>query len=318
MKALWLSLFGMLTLSACTNSTNNKRDVTVAVLGDLHFDLPPETDQYYHVRALNNLEEKFCIPQDSINGIVTETVNHLHGVIIAGDMFDKPFSEIHDLYHQRYTLGKGDKQIHYPVFPGYGNHDINPISQDSIENLRGRESNLHLLDSILLQKFQQGEVLNLHKESRSYSWNVEDVHFIQAHRYSGDDEYGEANWEWLEEDLKKYASKGNPVVYIQHYGFDNWALQWWPESARKKLFDILEQYNLAAFLVGHTHEASLQTYRGHTIYQVNNAWLDEDGNGSFAVVRIKNDTIAIATCRWTDGNGNYEIVGPFYTKILNK
>ena len=98
MKALWLSLFGMLTLSACTNSTNNKRDVTVAVLGDLHFDLPPETDQYYHVRALNNLEEKFCIPQDSINGIVTGTVNHLHGVIIAGDMFDKPFSEIHDLY----------------------------------------------------------------------------------------------------------------------------------------------------------------------------------------------------------------------------
>lgn len=72
-------------------------------------------------------------------------------------MFDKPFSEIHDLYHQRYTLGKGDKQIHYPVFPGYGNHDINPISQDSIENLRGRESNLHLLDSILLQKFQQGK-----------------------------------------------------------------------------------------------------------------------------------------------------------------
>lgn len=87
---------------------------------------------------------------------------------------------------------------------------------------------------------------------------------------------------------------------------------------QKKLFDILEQYNLAAFLVGHTHEASLQTYRGHTIYQVNNAWPDEDGNGSFAVVRIKNDTIAIATCRWTDGNGNYEIVGPFYTKILNK
>lgn len=275
MKALWLTLLGFMTLSACTSSVGD-RDVTVAVLGDLHFDLPPETDQYYHVRALNNIEGRFCVPGDSVNGVSTGVVNKLNGVIIAGDIFDKPYSEAHDLYNQRYTPGNGDKQIHFPVFPGYGNHDIDPFSQDSVMNMKGREVNLHLLDSVLHGKLAEGEILSLHEGSRSYSWNVEDVHFIQAHRYSGDSEYGEANWNWLEDDLKKYASEGNPVVYIQHYGFDDWALKWWTENDRKRLFDLLEQYNLAAFLVGHTHEASIQTYRGHDIYQVNNAWPDED------------------------------------------
>lgn len=317
MKALWLTLLGFMTLSACTSSVAD-REVTVAVLGDLHFDLPPETDQYYHVRALNRLEGNFCVPQDSVQGVSTGPVKKLDGVIIAGDIFDKPYPEAHDLYNQRYTQGAGDKQIHFPVFPGYGNHDIDPFSQDSLRNMQGREVNLHLLDSILHEKLVHGEIVSLHEGSRSYSWNVGDVHFIQAHRYSGDSEYGETNWTWLEDDLKKYASDGNPVVYIQHYGFDEWALTWWTEDDRKRLFDLLEQYNLAAFLVGHTHEASIQTYRGHEIYQVNNAWPDEDGNGSFAVVRIQGNKVVIATCRWTDDQGNYEVVPPFYVKSLNK
>ena len=317
MKALWLTLLGFMTLSACTSSVAD-REVTVAVLGDLHFDLPPETDQYYHVRALNRLEGNFCVPQDSVQGVSTGPVKKLDGVIIAGDIFDKPYPEAHDLYNQRYTQGAGDKQIHFPVFPGYGNHDIDPFSQDSLRNMQGREVNLHLLDSILHEKLVHGEIVSLHEGSRSYSWNVGDVHFIQAHRYSGDSEYGKANWTWLEDDLKKYASDGNPVVYIQHYGFDEWALTWWTEDDRKRLFDLLEQYNLAAFLVGHTHEASIQTYRGHEIYQVNNAWPDEDGNGSFAVVRIQGNKVVIATCRWTDDQGNYEVVPPFYVKSLNK
>lgn len=317
MKALWLTLLGFMTLSACTSSVAD-REVTVAVLGDLHFDLPPETDQYYHVRALNRLEGNFCVPQDSVQGVSTGPVKKLDGVIIAGDIFDKPYPEAHDLYNQRYTQGAGDKQIHFPVFPGYGNHDIDPFSQDSLRNMQGREVNLHLLDSILHEKLVHGEIVSLHEGSRSYSWNVGDVHFIQAHRYSGDSEYGEVNWTWLEDDLKKYASDGNPVVYIQHYGFDEWALTWWTEDDRKRLFDLLEQYNLAAFLVGHTHEASIQTYRGHEIYQVNNAWPDEDGSGSFAVVRIQGNKVVIATCRWTDDQGNYEVVPPFYVKTLNK
>lgn len=317
MKKIILPLMALLCGISCADN-RPERDVTVAVVADLHFDLPPETDQYYHVRALNRLEGQFRVDPAKTGGIDMGVVEHLDGVAVAGDMFDKALPVVHDMYFSRYTRGEGDKQIHYDVYPGYGNHDIDPFSQDSVRNIEGRMLNLRLLDSLLQQKLSEGKILNLHPESRSYSWNVGDVHFIQAHRYSGDTGYCESNMKWLAEDLAKYASEGNPVVYIQHYGFDEWALGWWTEEEREALFDVLDRYNLAAFLVGHTHEPSIQKYRSHKIYQVNNAWPDEDGKGSFAVVRLKGDNIVIATCRWTDGEGNYEVVGPYYSKSLKR
>ena len=312
---LW-SVLGVCCLCGCSDKSQTADEVTVVVAGDLHFDLPPETDQYYHVRAINIIEGKFCFPQDAPQGIAGTTVGKLDGVIVAGDMFDKPHPDILDLYRQRYERKEGDKSVNYPVYPGFGNHDIDPISGDSMANLTGRAFNLYYLDSLLLEKLQHKEILNVHPSSRSYSWNIGHVHFVQAQRFSGDTVLGEANWKWLEDDLEKYASKGNPVVYIQHYGVDDWAIKWWPKSARERLFDILDRYNVAAFLVGHTHEPSVQHYRGYPIYQVNNAWPDEDGNGSFAVLKIKGNKVGIAHCRWTDDKGNYEVAPPFQYETL--
>lgn len=305
--------------AGCTSpKENDTRDVTVVVAGDLHFDLPPETDQYYHVVTMNRLEGNFTFPTDSAApSIAGETVRKLDGVIIAGDMFDKARPEILAHYRSRYEMGPGEKTIHYPVHPGFGNHDIDPaVSDKGADNLLGRAFSLHYLDSILNDKLAKGEILNLHPSSRSYSWNIQDVHFVQAQRFSGDTAYCESNLDWLANDLKRYASEGNPVVYIQHYGVDPWAIKWWPQDARNRLFDILDNYNVAAFLVGHTHEPSLQHYRGYPIYQVNNAWPEEDGNGSFAVVRLKGDAVSVASCRWTDDKGNFEVVGPYLSDTL--
>lgn len=314
-----LLLLGAATLAwGCTSPKETRteagRDVTVVVAADLHFDLPPETDQYYHVVAMNRLAGNFAFPQDgeSNAGKPAAPVSHIDGVLLAGDMFDKARPEILSLYRERYETGEGDRRIHYPVYPGFGNHDIDPsVSDKGADNLKGRSFSLHYLDSILQDKLARKEILNLHPGSRSYSWNIQDVHFIQAQRFAGDTAYSESNFDWLANDLKTHASKGNPVVYIQHYGVDPWALKWWPQEARNRLFDLLDHYNVAAFLVGHTHTPSLQTYRGYPIYQVNNAWPDEDGNGSFAVLRIRDQAVDIASCRWTDDKGNFEVVGPY-------
>lgn len=316
-----LSLF-ITSLALCTACSSPKdgqleRDVTVVIAGDLHFDLPPETDQYYHVVTMNRLPGNFTFPADAAPGIAGETVRNVDGVIIAGDMFDKARPEILSLYRERYETGKGDKTIHFPVYPGFGNHDIDPgVSDKGADNLVGRAFSLHYLDSILNDKLAKKEILNLHPSSRSYSWNTGDVHFVQAQRFSGDTAYCESNLDWLADDLKRYASAGNPVVYIQHYGVDPWAIKWWPQDARNQLFNLLDQYNVAAFLVGHTHEPSLRYYRGYPIYQVNNAWPDEDGNGSFAVLRIKDNAVSVASCRWTDDKGNFEVVGPYQNDTL--
>ena len=294
-----------------SNVANPERDITFAVAADLHFDLLPESDQYYHVRALNCLENNFVWP-DSISYFAGDTLKNLSSVIIAGDIFDKALPETHGLYKQRYHQGEGDKKLHCLVYPGYGNHDIDPVSKNKKENLKGRNMNLAYMDSLLRAKLQAGEILNFDSCSRAYSWNIGDVHFVQMHTYAGDAHYGGGNsLEWLAKDLQRYASGNTPVVYVQHYGFDEWAIKWWPKNKREALFDILDGYNVVGFFVGHTHNPSVQSYRGYTIFQVNNAWPDEDGNGSFAVARLKGGHFAVATCRWTDDKGNFEVVAPF-------
>lgn len=60
----------------------------------------------------------------------------------------------------------------------------------------------------------------------------------------------------------------------------------------------------------------LPTYRAYPIYQVNNAWPDRDGNGSFAILQIKGDQVAVVSCRWKDGEGNIETTGPVLSRSL--
>lgn len=295
------------------SDSHPERDITFAVVADLHFDLLPESDQYYHVRALNNLEHRFVWPEETpcFEG---DTLKKLECVAIAGDIFDKALDETHYLFKERYHQAgtEDDKKIKFPVFPGFGNHDIDPVSKKPTQNLAGRKMNLSYMDSVLQARLEKGEILNVDPESRAYSWNIGDIHFVQMHTYAGDDHYCKGNsLIWLEKDLNLYAAGGNPVVYIQHYGFDKWAIKWWPEDKRKALFDLLDKYNVVGFFVGHTHEPSIEHYRGYPVFQVNNAWPDEDGNGSFAIARIRGNDFAVATCRWTDGEGDYEIVGPY-------
>lgn len=294
-----------------------KYNCTVVIASDLHFDLLPETDQYFHVVAINHLENHFRFPKVAPMGIAGELLKKLDCVALAGDMFDKSRPEILNLYRQRYEKGVGERRIHYNVFPGLGNHDINPgVSDKGADNLKGRAYTFHYIDSVLSAKLLKGEILNLDSSSRSYSWNVGNVHFINGECCAGDTTYCKSNFEWLEKDLEKYASGGAPVIYIQHYGFDKWALDWWPESGRNRLFEILEKFNLAAVFVGHAHTATLEHFRGHTIYQVNNAWKDDDGPGSFAVLRIKGNAVSIETCSVLDGKGDFKVIEPSINYML--
>jgi hypothetical protein len=34
------------------------RDVSVVIAADTHFDMPPESDQFYHVKAMNRLPDR--------------------------------------------------------------------------------------------------------------------------------------------------------------------------------------------------------------------------------------------------------------------
>ena len=278
----------------CMAENHRKPDCTVAIVSDLHFDRPPETDQYYHVVAINKFGES----------------RKIDGVAICGDIFDKAAPSILNLYRQRWEKGTGTRRIHYDVYPGFGNHDISPESGRPEKNIEGFRFNMNYLDSILNDKLKRGEILNVDTSSRSYSFNIGGVHFVQGQLSFGETSYCRSNAAWLESDLEKYAADGTPVVYLQHYGFDDWALGWWKKENRDSLLSLLGKYNLAAFFVGHTHQASLQYFRGCPVFQVNNAWKDGDGEGSFVLLRVKGDDVTIENCEVLDGNGTTKVLQP--------
>ena len=58
------------------------------------------------------------------------------------------------------------------------------------------------------------------------------------------------------------------------------------------------------------------------VFQVNNAKAEintgnNDGNGSFAIVRVTDQKLEVVTCRWLDDTGRYELIGPWFSGPAN-
>ena len=137
-----LLFFALSALNGYASEKKREANCTVVIAADLHFDMPPETDQFYHVLAINALGDQ----------------RRIDGVILAGDLFDKSDPKILDLYRQRWERGPGYRQIHYDTYPTFGNHDISPESGRPEQNRIGMEFNLHYLDSTLLDMKQAGRI----------------------------------------------------------------------------------------------------------------------------------------------------------------
>ena len=48
---------------------------------------------------------------------------------------------------------------------------------------------------------QAGRILNIHRSSRSYSFDIGGVHFVCGHLAAGDTSNGESNMQWRAADL---------------------------------------------------------------------------------------------------------------------
>lgn len=272
------------------------RPANFVVVADLHFDEMPESDQFCHVNAINKL-----VPSGMEDAI--------DGVVIAGDIFDHPCQYSLELFRARYDKrGVGEKKIKYDIYPGYGNHDIDPDGTDANNNMKMRRLTYAFRDSLLGHMMDRGELKNIHPETKDYSWNFGDVHFVQVNRFFGDTIVGNANpqeWEnWIKRDLRKNASNGEPVVIVQHYTFtDEWGSNWWGEESRKKMAEILEPYNVIAIFAGHIHNEDRQEFEGIPVFVVNNAWKDESGPASFVYVSVGDEQMRLTTYEWEeDGN----------------
>jgi cytolysin (calcineurin-like family phosphatase) len=306
-------------------------DITFYVMADSHADQTPDNPDnlYAQALAINNVATAGVAWPTSIDGGATSflggTIAPPLGVVICGDLtgwgIAPPPPEIPN-FQTYFQQGTTSYSINYPAYVGLGNHDL-----DTTDGLTDAEADPIRATywQYIASRYQGPQapipVTNFDPASEDYSWDWAGVHLIMTHRFAGDTEYGHpSGLPWLAADLQQYASDGRPVFIFHHYGMDEFGMngEWWTPTDRLNYRTLLTGYHITADMVGHTHYAFSYMWDGLNVQQINNAKAEintgnNDGNGSFAIVRVTDTHFDMVTCRWTDEQGDFELIEPFYS-----
>lgn len=124
-----------------------------------------------------------------------------------------------------------------------------------------------------------------------FSFDHRGVHFvgldIVSHVSAGEPE----QLEWLRADLAR-ISPGTPVIVFTHYG---------PEADQPGWSDLaaaLAGHYVIAFIHGHEHHVHTGSWAGIDVYSVGHNRYDDPNNAAFAVVRVTNTRLSIASYHW--------------------
>lgn len=302
-------------------------DITFYVMADSHADPTPDNpdDLYAQAQAINAVAQTGVWPA-SIDGAATNflggQIGAPLGVVICGDLtgWGTAPTEIPN-FQTYFEKGTTSYSINYPAYVGLGNHDIDTADRDEATADAYRATYWQYIASRYQGPQAPIPVTSFDPASEDYSWDWGGVHLIMTHRFAGDSEYGHpSGLPWLATDLKQYASDGRPVFVFHHYGMDAFGTdgQWWTPDDRLAYRTLLTGYHVTADIVGHTHAAFSYAWDGLNVQQINNAKAEidsgnNDGNGSFAIVRVTEKQFDMVTCRWTDHSGGYELIGPYYS-----
>jgi cytolysin (calcineurin-like family phosphatase) len=265
------SLLAALFLSACATLSraadvplNPGRNVTFISTSDCHYrtaenrqnnDWDRETLQ--QINAVTDLQW----PQKLGGGRIEKP----RGVVVLGDCIDdgdkvvqgKNWSaEQYKFFVADFGLDGTDGFLKYPVFEGWGNHDGPPAGAD--KGGFSFQANLKQRNAVRKQK---GLISNVSPNGLHYSWDWDDVHFVQLNIYPADKQNPKVRYspKWhdpqdslafLKEDLaKNVGTSGRPVVLMSHCGFDT---DWWPPEDHKVAYDAAKPYNVVLYLYGHS------------------------------------------------------------------
>jgi cytolysin (calcineurin-like family phosphatase) len=300
-------------------------DVTFFVVGDPHCDPMVGPDDLATVRAIDRAPAEAAWP-DAIGanatGFLGGPVAAPRGVLLAGDVTGSgdlsPWSNELATFRALYEPGGGADSVAWPVYVGLGNHDLD---RDDLLADAYRQEMWDYVASRHAGDAAPAEVSSFDPASGDYAVDFERVHVLQTHKWAGDVTHGHASGlDWLAADLAANAADGRPVVIVEHFGMDAFGTEdrWWTAADRAAFYAVIAPYNVIAIFAGHSHAAMAYLWNGILVFQVNNTDAEigegnDDGNGSFAIVRVTESRLELVTCRWTSEAGDFELVAPYYT-----
>lgn len=187
------------------------------------------------------------------------------GVVLLGDVIDDG-DRLHEGENQSrrqyasfladFGLDGTDGFLRFRVFEGWGNHDGPPAGAEK----HGFSFQAELRKRNALRK-QKGLISGLSDNGLHYSWDWDDVHFVQLNLYPADRQREgvrySATWHdpqgslaFLRKDLSENVGpSGRPVVLLSHCGFDT---DWWTPEDWRELYAVARPFNVVLYLYGHT------------------------------------------------------------------
>jgi len=348
MRRIWLVLLVAVAvgpIASCVSSDGLRggvpaaeSDVTFIATSDSHYDAFENEDRNERNRA--TIDRMNAIAgvawPEQLGG---DPIDRPRGVVALGDLIDDGDRQVEGKNQTRpqwaffvkdFGFDGTDGRITYPVFEGYGNHDGPPVGKERF----GFSVQAHL-KARNAERLRKGFISTLSENGLHYSWDWGKVHFVQCNIYPADEQHPGIRYNrvwhdpqgalaFLKKDLQKnVGDSGRPVVVLAHCGFDT---DWWHKDDWKALYEAVRQYNVLAYLHGHSG-TGLRRYKpegaeGEPLTVINTGQTE---NGFF-VIRITETRLRAAyhsknakRYRDTDGVRHYEWDGTWsWRHVLDK
>lgn len=256
------------------------RDVTFYHISDQHYNIDekaPAAEQQKTTEAeiifAETIKAMNTLPGTPYPEKIGGSVKPPRGVILTGDLVNDANPDEMERWISQWGLTGKDGLIAYPVYEGTGNHDGGDVIRKMVIERNQRRPG----------------VTNTSECGFHYSWDWDDVHFVQLNeyagledeqRYGGNQGYGRKkqnygnparkSLQFLRQDLaSQVGDSKRPIVLLQHYGFDGFALHpwgnesaWWTEEHALRLWEAIEGYNVISILCGHDGSEAIINWNG--------------------------------------------------------
>lgn len=200
------------------------------------------------------------------------TIGDPLGVLALGDLADNVTLPMWQAWLADFGLNGKDGVLKYPVYEGWGNHDVQGLSSYTkspiLKKQTGSTTNgiYERNPSRIFVWHGVTNTVRLASQGYVYSWEWGPVLFIQA-GYSPCDmpldpnrtSMGGVNYDptgslqFVRDELARIGTTGQPIILMHHLDVNS--TFGWTQAEIDKYYDVVKDYNVIAVMYGHTTTA---------------------------------------------------------------